>query len=191
MARLIAALMVTLPAIAVAAPVLAQDMDDAGPGIAVARLSGYPEVPAISTTGKGRFFAEIAPDAVSYRLEYLGLESEVTQAHIHFGRRATNGGVSVFLCSNLDDAPMGTQPCPPGDGEIAGTIVADDVVGPEEQGIAPGEFEELLRACQNGAGYVNVHTTGHPAGEIRGQIAEVRNGKSNVDVEEDHSMSMH
>jgi CHRD domain len=173
MSRLIAALIVTVPAIAVAVPVSAQGNGDAAPGVAVARLNGFQEVPAISTNGKGRFFAEISPDAVSYRLEYSGLENEVTQAHIHFGRRATNGGISVFLCSNLDDASMGAQPCPTGDGEITGTIVAGDVVGPEEQGIAPGEFEELLRASQNGAGYVNVHTTGYPAGEIRGQIAEV------------------
>jgi hypothetical protein len=173
MSRLIAVLVVAVPATAVAVPVLAQGKGDTGPGIAVARLSGFQEVPAISTSAKGRFFAEISPDAVSYRLEYSGLESEVTQAHIHFGRRATNGGISVFLCSNLDNASMGAQPCPAGDGEITGTIVAGDVVGPEEQGIAPGEFEELLRACQRGAGYVNVHTTGRPAGEIRGQIAEV------------------
>ena len=37
-----------------------------------------------------------------YELTYSGLEGTVQQAHIHFGKRAINGGVSVFLCANGD-----------------------------------------------------------------------------------------
>ena len=45
-----------------------------------------------------------------------------------------------------------------------------DVVGPSDQGIAAGEFAELVRAIRNGATYVNVHTAAWPKGEIRGNI---------------------
>jgi hypothetical protein len=77
----------------------------------------------------------------------------------------------VFLCSNLGNGPDGTQSCPPSDGEISGTIGPDDVVGPDAQGIAPGEFNALLEAMLARTAYANVHTVGHDGGEIRGQIA--------------------
>ena len=44
------------------------------------------------------------------------------------------------------------------------------MVGPAGQGLAPGEFDELVRAMRAGATYANVHTTLVPGGEIRGQI---------------------
>src|SRR5688572_8872605 len=67
------------------------------------RLSGYQEVPAVSTEADGRFRAtlHLSSDAISYRLHYEDLEGDVQQAHIHFGQRGVNGGVSVFLCSNV------------------------------------------------------------------------------------------
>ena len=38
--------------------------------------------------------------------------SAVTEAHIHFSQAATNGGIIVFLCSNLDDSPAAPRPVP-------------------------------------------------------------------------------
>lgn len=137
------------------------------------RLIGYQEVPqSISTTGVGTFRARMVSDnAFTFRLTYNRLESNVTQAHIHFGQRHTAGGISVFLCSNLGNGPAGTAPCPgTTSGEATGTIMADDVVGPGPQGINPREFAELLRAIRAGATYANVHTTNYPSGEIRGQL---------------------
>jgi CHRD domain len=137
-----------------------------------ADLRGFNEVPSISTSASGRFDAELLPEdgSIEYRLQYSGLESVVTQAHIHFSQAATNGGIIVFLCSNLDDAPAGTQTCPEGDGEISGVITADDVLGSEDQGLDPGAFDQLLQAMLDRATYANVHTEVHGAGEIRGQI---------------------
>ena len=95
------------------------------------------------------------------------------QAHIHLGQRAVNGGIAVFLCTNLGNGPTGTQTCPgPREGSISGTITGDDIVGPTGQGLAPDEFGELLRAMVKNVTYVNVHTTKHESGEIRGQIHE-------------------
>ena len=140
-----------------------------------ANLSGYqeiiagpPEGGAVSTTGNGRFTAKVRKDPlrIEYRLRYEDLEGATTaQAHIHFGQRHTNGGVSAFLCGG-GDKPL----CTPDSGDISGTIDAADVIGPTGQGIAEGELAELIRAMQNGATYANVHTNLYPGGEIRGQI---------------------
>jgi hypothetical protein len=135
-------------------------------------LSGFEEDPLVrSTPGHGQFRARVdaAKRTISYRLSYEGLESGVTQAHIHFGGRHQSGGISVFLCTNLGNSPS-SPACPAGDGEVTGTLEAASVVGPADQGIAAGEFVELLRAIKGGVTYVNVHTTGYPGGEIRGQL---------------------
>lgn len=141
--------------------------------VVTARLVGYEEVPSsLSTPGRGRFRAVIDEEAqtITYRLTYGGLEADVAQAHIHFGQRHTAGGISVFLCSNLGNGPAGTPACPAQGGEVTGTLTAAAVIGPAAQGIAAGEFAELIAAIRTGNAYANVHSTKYPAGEIRGQI---------------------
>jgi hypothetical protein len=138
-------------------------------------LSGYEEVPAVSTPATGKFRAHVwaGPGEIRYKLRYADLEGEVTQAHIHLGQRHVNGGVSAFLCTNIGGAPpetAGAQPCPPAPAEVSGTLTAADVIGPEDQGIAPGEFDELVRAIEAGVTYVNVHSSKFPGGEIRAQL---------------------
>lgn len=59
---------------------------------------------------------------------------------------------------------MGTQACPASPGVITGTIRAADVIGPAAQGIAPGEFTELLAAVRADTTYVNVHSDLYPVG---------------------------
>lgn len=131
-----------------------------------AELSGPNEVPSVSTTGHGAFRAWLRADAIEFELSYEELEGTATTgAHIHLGKEATNGGVIAFLCGG------GTKPpCTPTSGFFAGTIVAADVTGPTGQGIAAGEFDEVLRAFRDDAIYANVHTNKHPGGEIRGQV---------------------
>ena len=137
-----------------------------------ADLRGFNEVPSISTSGTGRFDAMLIPESgsIEYTLRYSGLESAITQAHIHFSQAATNGGIVVFLCTNLGDGPAGTQACPAGDGEISGVITAAEVLGLADQGLDPAVFDQLLQAMLDRATYVNVHTEVHGTGEIRGQI---------------------
>jgi hypothetical protein len=78
----------------------------------------------------------------------------------------------VWLCqtaTNVD--PTGLAPtCPVPEGTVEGTIEAANIVAAGTSGIAAGEFEEFLRALRENAGYVNVHTTAFPGGEIRGQV---------------------
>jgi CHRD domain-containing protein len=140
-------------------------------------LSGFNEVFAtgngtLSSPGRGFFRAVIDEDAgtIEYSLTYSGIPTAVQQSHLHLGATHTAGGISVFLCTNLGNGPAGTQACPQESGRITGTIAAVDVIGPTGQGIAAGEFEELLAAIRNGVVYANLHTMQYPGGEIRGQL---------------------
>ena len=138
-----------------------------------AELIGYQEVPAISSICEGQFRAKISTDdsQIEFELNYANLEGDVQQAHIHFGQKDVNGGVSIFLCSNLSNGPAGTPLCPgPRSGTVTGTRVAANVIGPAAQGLAAGELEELIEAIHAGKAYANVHSTLYPAGECRGQI---------------------
>src|SRR5262245_28643894 len=138
-----------------------------------ATLKGIEEAPSISSTGRGTLSATIAADgsSITYTLTYTDLEGDVQQAHIHLGQRNVSGGISAFLCTNLGNGQPTTPLCPgTRAGTVSGTITAADVVGPTGQGIAPGEFAELLRAIDKKVTYANVHTVKHTTGEIRGQI---------------------
>jgi CHRD domain-containing protein len=137
------------------------------------QLSGFNEVPlALSTPATAQFRAVINDRAqeISYRLSYADFPTAVTQSHVHFGSPAQSGGVSFFLCSNLGNGPAGTQACPAAPATITGTIKPADVIGPTGQGIAPGEFAEIVKAIRAGATYVNIHTVAFPAGEGRSQL---------------------
>jgi len=142
-------------------------------------LTGWQEVPSVSTTGNGEFNARISNDEsrIDWELSYADLEGSIQQAHIHIGNKGVNGGISVFLCTNLGNGPAGTQPCPAPPATISGTILAADVspnipatLAARNQGLNTGEIDELIRAIRAGATYVNVHSTTWPGGEIRSQI---------------------
>ena len=172
--RWFSALIFAIPA-ALAVATIAMANDDDRRSFRADTLSGYQEATSlgpISTTGTGSFVATLnsAGTEVSYTLTYSALEGNVTQAHIHFGQRGVSGGISVFLCSNLGNGPAGTQACPPAPATVTGTITAASVIGPAGQGIAPTEFNELVRAIRAGMTYANVHSSIWPGGEIRGQV---------------------
>jgi CHRD domain len=146
------------------------------------RMTGYQEVPALSSVAEGEFKARIddSADEIHYELTYGDLEGTVTQSHIHFAQRSVNGGISAWLCETAGtQSPSASTPtCPaaPG-GTVTGVITPVEVVcagctptNTVGQGIAAGEFEELVAAIRAGRTYANVHSTRWPGGEIRGQL---------------------
>jgi CHRD domain-containing protein len=141
-----------------------------------ARLRGFEEPPPVSTPGQGFFFASLndAETIMSYSLVYFNMQGTVTQSHIHIGQPGVNGGIVLFLCTNLA-APAGVPlppPCPnaPGQNFVTGTLTAANVITQNAQGIAAGEFSEVIDAMRALASYANVHSDQFPGGEIRGQI---------------------
>ena len=138
-----------------------------------AKLTGFQEVPAISTAASGTFEAKLDGEELSYTLSYSGIEGGAAFAsHIHLGQPGVNGAVSAFLCGG-GDKPA----CPATEGTVTGVIDPADIIGPAGQGIAAGEFDELIRAMRAGVTYANVHSMGaaaplpsFPGGEIRGKI---------------------
>ena len=140
-------------------------------------MTGYLEVPGgpVSSVARGEFTATIddAARTIHYTLEYSGLEGDVRQAHIHFGQRSVSGGISIWLCETAaNPRPVGSPDVPdcPQSGTVDFTVGAAHVVGPAAQGIAGGEFEEIVAAIRAGRAYANVHSSKFPGGEIRGQI---------------------
>jgi hypothetical protein len=135
-------------------------------------LVGYQENPDISTVASGSFHVTIddAAKTLTYELSYGDLEGTVTQAHIHFGKRAVNGGVTVFLCGTAGaPGPVGTPTCPQS-GTVTRTVGVGDILAPGTQGIEAGNFDELVAAMRAGHTYANVHSTTWTGGEIRAQI---------------------
>ncbi len=140
-------------------------------------LSGFNEVPAFSTMGRGRFKAVInkARTEVAYTLMYEMMEGDVFMAHIHIGERHTNSGIMVWFCGDagaLVPPPPGVivPPCGAREGVFEGIFTAENVLGPASRNVSPGNFEAFLNALEAGATYVNVHSLLEPPGEVRGQI---------------------
>lgn len=137
-------------------------------------LAPAEEVPAVSSGALGTFIATVDDEAntIEYELVYTATTGEVRQAHIHFGQRGVNGGISVFLCQTAanpdptNNAPMCTAP----PARLTGTLRAANVIGPGSQGIAASEMAELINAIRSGLAYVNVHTSVFGGGEVRGQL---------------------
>lgn len=139
-------------------------------------MTGYEENLDVSTAGSGSFDARLSPDGDSlrYELSYSGLEGDVLQAHVHFGKRAVNGGISFFLCTNLNAAT--DDDCPQA-GTVVGEIEASDVIGPTGQGIEAGNLAEIVAAMRAGHAYANVHSSKWPGGEIRAQLNDHGEGR--------------
>ena len=115
-----------------------------------AALDAINEVPTCFSSGEGTFTATIAEGdtAIDYELSYEGLFGTVTQAHIHFGKPFEQGGIVVFLCSNLAnppaDLPADTPACPPS-GTVTGTLDASSVIATAARHRA--STPETLRSC--------------------------------------------
>lgn len=135
----------------------------------VAKLRGAEETPAgVSTAATGLFGAQLdsSETVLAFALFYSGIEGGgVTAAHLHLGRPAITGGIVIHLCGS-----GGKPACPAPPATVSGAVSAADVAAIAGQGLAAGEFAELVRAMRKGDVYVNVHSASFAGGEIRGQI---------------------
>jgi len=138
------------------------------------QMTGLQENPDISTVANGSLELTLDDEAqtISYELTYSGLEGTVTQSHIHFAKRAVNGGIVLWLCGTATNpGPAGTPTCPaaPG-GTVTRTATAADIQAVPAQGIEAMNYPELAAVLRAGHTYGNVHSTKWLGGEIRAQI---------------------
>ena len=110
-------------------------------------LAGSSEVPPVQTTatGSAAVTLDTATKQASWRVEYSGLSSPATAAHIHCGAAAgANAGVAVPLGPATGLASQIT-----GSGAMTDAQIADLTAG----------------KC-----YVNIHTDKNKGGEVRAQL---------------------
>jgi hypothetical protein len=147
-----------------------------------ADLTGYQEVPVVSTNASGEFRAHISPGGhtIDYELSYSGLNGTVQQGHIHVAQLSVNGAIVIWLCQTPEGTPTpfidptGLAPECPQSGTVTGTITTANVIGGAgpfaAQQLTARDLAEVIKAIRAGTAYANVHTTLSPGGEIRGQI---------------------
>lgn len=114
-----------------------------------AYLSGAQEVPANASTARGYARVFINPTAltVRYTVVFSGLGSNHTAWHIHApGARGATGPVTIDF-----GAASGTT---------SGSVTTTTAI-----------TQTQINNIRSGLAYVNVHSTGFPGGEIRGQLA--------------------
>jgi hypothetical protein len=125
----------------------------------IANLSGANEVPPILVPGSGTARLDVNGQTIRFNVQVFGMASNVTTAQI-YGPAApgVNAGVIVTLFS-------GSAP-PPVNGVLVQGAFGPANIDPAS-GLSWNQFVDLLRSEQT---YVNIHTTGNPAGEVRGQL---------------------
>jgi hypothetical protein len=144
-----------------------------------AHLDGFNETPSLNSTGQADLTLTIQGDQMSFDLTYSGLSGNPTVAHVHIGQVGVAGSPAFYFCGG-----GGKPACPAStSGEITGTVVAADIVGPIGQGFPAGDFTDVVAAIKAGVSYANMHTAKFPAGEIRGQLAP---GTGQGDDNNDH-----
>jgi hypothetical protein len=119
-----------------------------------------------SSTATGSATLSVVGGAIIYRIDVAGI-SNVTVAHIH-GPAAPGGsaGVIVNFCGTTQAGTPTSPPCAAG-APLTGVLVAG------VSSLTPGAamtFARLLTLLRTDSAYVNVHTTTHAGGEIRGTV---------------------
>ena len=141
-------------------------------------MSGSNEVPPVDTsaTGYTSFRTAANNTVIKYKVNVTGI-SNVTGAHIDFGKVGANGDIIVDLLKdskkNLIKQGMA----------IRGNITDADLVGP----LKGKTFAELISTMKNGDTYVNIDTPTQLNGEIRGQI---ESGSRNINTNQTASLNL-
>ena len=124
-----------------------------------ARLSGDQEVPSVDTTARGQatlFFNPGSSGPLNFRVNVSNIQ-DVFAAHLHCGASGENGPVVAFLYDGPTVSPNGIL--------AQGAISEGDLLT-----VCVDDFNDLSGLLLTNQTYVNVHTLGNPAGEIRGQV---------------------
>jgi len=129
------------------------------------RLTDDQQVPAVNTTAFGFAEVQLSEDNSTLSFEVVVCNiANVIASHIHVGAAGTNGQVVLPFFGS--PSPFNsTRGC---DILAEGTRTSDNLVARPDAGI--NTWTDFINALIAGNTYVNVHTTAHTGGEIRGQL---------------------
>jgi len=145
------------------------------------RLTGDQQVPAVPTTAFGFAEVQLSEDNSTLSFEVVVCNIvNVIASHIHVGAAGTNGPVVLPFFGS--PTPFNsTKGC---DTLAQGARTSLDLVARPDQGIH--NWTDFINALVAGNTYVNVHTTTHTGGEIRGQLVHEQDDE-NEQVETTHN----
>lgn len=125
------------------------------------QMNGANERPnPVSSSANGAAVFTRSGASMNYVVTYQGIASNPTGMHIH-GPAGPNNNAGILV--DLMRTPLtGTS------GVLTGSFTAADIRGVGGQ--PPISLDSLSSLLRNGQGYVNVHSSQFPAGEIRGQL---------------------
>jgi len=130
-----------------------------------ANLSGDQEAPPVDTnaSGKALFHVNQRLTEMTFKLDVRNGTNILGAAgsHLHCAPAGQNGPVIVFLAGTF----------PPGyseDFQVRATLTDASIINGATG--CGATIAELAMAMANGDVYINVHSTAHPGGEIRGQV---------------------
>jgi hypothetical protein len=141
-----------------------------------AKLKGENEVPPVTSAATGKAKFKVKDDVITSNINFTGI-TDVTAAHIHAGIKGQNGEPVVDLLKT--GSPNKTE----GRIIIKGNISSSDLQGP----MAGKTLQDLQTAMGSEETYVNIHTSEHPDGEIRGQIKVSGANATNADTVDTNS----
>lgn len=124
-----------------------------------AKLSGKNEVPKVNSTAKGSASFKSKKVNLTWKINITGL-TNATGAQLYPGNKSVKGDLIVDLMktSNQSQTPLGLL--------MNGKISASDLQGP----LQGKTVKDLKSATNNSQTYVNILTSEHPDGEIRGTV---------------------
>lgn len=129
-------------------------------------LTGDQQVPAVKTDAFGFAQVQLSEDNLTLSFEVVVCNvANVTASHIHVGAAGTNGPVVLPFYGSPSPLFNSTKGC---DTLAEGTRTSANLVARPDAGI--NTWTDFINALVAGNTYVNVHTTAHPGGEIRGQL---------------------
>jgi CHRD domain len=130
-----------------------------------ATLSGKNQNPPIDVPAHGSATFTLSADgkSLTYRVRVTDIDS-VSMAHIHIAPEGQEGPVAAWLYPSKPPAVVKK-------GKFTGVLATGRLTDASLTGPLQGKtIADLVKEIKGGTAYVNVHTTAHPAGEIRGQI---------------------
>ena len=126
-----------------------------------ALLSGQNETPALSTSASGTLTLTVATagSSVNYVLRVSKI-TDLTVARLHEGKAGATGATILTLYGG-----------PTRGGLFSGVLTQGSFTAPQLEGPLKGKtIADFVALVEAGSLYLNVGTSSHPLGEIRGQL---------------------